>query len=207
MGYDVSVIYPKEEQMNNEEHKFTTISKTEILGEMESDQIVSLVKQFERSGYMVTPAFAPPENEEEKSPFDIADELTTLGVDYKATLKCKNKGSYSDAKTLVDLLYSHGFDSDVDVKLKINDDSAVDFDNESTWMDMDDAIYKVKPKASSDNIAELKGVYDTLSDKGYDISIDIKPKKSKEESNLDAQLSAYPDQTGVKLTLKESDVY
>lgn len=204
MGYDVTVVYPKEEQMNNDEHKFTTISKKEDLGEMDMGDVVGLVKQFERSGYGVLPAFTPPNEEQALSPFAIAEELTTSGIDYKATLKCKNSGSYSDAKTLVNLMYSHGFDAEVDIKLKINDESSVDFDKESTWMDVDNTVYKVKPKAASDNANDLKGLYDTLDEKGYDVSIDIKPKKVKEESDFETQLSAYPNRTNVKLTLRDS---
>lgn len=204
MGYDVAVAYPKEEQMNNEEHKFTTINKKEELGEMDMGDVIELVKQFERSGYTVTPAFIPPNEEQALSPFEIADELTATGVEYKATLKCKNSGSYSDAKTLVDLIHAHGFDAEVDVKLKINDESPVDFDKEATWMDADNTVYKVKPKAASDNANELKGLYDTLDEKGYDVGIDIKPKKVKEESDFDTQLSAYPDRTTIKLTLRDS---
>lgn len=205
MGYDVVVVYPKEEEMNNEEGKFTTINKKEELGEMDMGDVIGLVKQFERSGYVITPTFIPPNEEQALSPFEIAEELTASGIEYKATLKCKNSGSYSDAKTLVGLMYSHGFDADVDIKLKINDDSSVDFDKESTWMDADNAVYKVKPKAASDNADELKGLYDTLNEKGYDVSIDIKPKKVKEESDFESQLSAYPERTNIKLTLRDSE--
>jgi len=205
MGYDVTIVYPKEEQMNNEEHKFTTINKKEALGEMDTGDVISLVKQFERSGYVVIPTFTPSSEDQELSPFDIADELTTLGIDYKATLKCKNSGPYSEASLLMKLIHSHGFDSEVDIKLKINDDSPVDFDKESTWMDVDNTVYKVKPKAVSDNANELKGLYDTLDEKGYEVSIDIKPKKAKEDSDFETQLSAYPDETGIKLALKDSE--
>lgn len=205
MGYDVSVVYPKEEQMNNDEKKFTTINKKEELGEMDMGDVIALAHQFERSGYTFTPTFVPPNEEQALSPFEIAEELTATGIDYKATLKCKNSGSYSDAKTLMSFIHSHGFDAEVDIKLKINDDSAVDFDKESTWMDSDNVVYKVKPKAASDNADELKGLYDTLSEKDYDVTVDIKPKNNKEEADFETQLSAYPNRTMVKLTLKDSE--
>ena len=204
MGYEVTIVYPKEEQMDNEEGKFTTINKKESLGEMSIGDVVSLAGQLERSGYTITPTFLPPGEDKAQSPFDIAGELTMSGIDYKATLKCKNSGTYSDAQDLVKLIYGRGFDADIDIKLKVNDDSPVDFDETSTWMDADNTVYKVKPKASSTNANELKGLYDTLDEKGYEVSIDIKPKKAKEDADFETQLSAYPDNTNIKLTLRDS---
>lgn len=204
MGYEVTIVYPKEEQMDNEERKFTTINKKESLGEMAIGDVVSLVGQLERSGYTITPTFLPPAEDKSQSPFDIAEELTLSGIDYKATLKCKNSGTYSDAQDLVKLIYGRGFDADIDIKLKVNDDSPVDFDKTSTWMDADNTVYKVNPKASSTHANDLKALYDTLDEMGYDVSIDIKPKKAKEDADFETQLSAYPDNTTIKLTLRDS---
>lgn len=208
MGYNISVSYPKDEQMNSDARTFTVTSKTEILGEMDASDVISLYMNLERAGYGITPSFATTdESADEVSPFDIANELSKRGIEYKATLKCKNNGTYDEAKTLVRLIHAHGFDVEVDVKLKIHDDSSVDFDKNNTWMDSTHTTYKVTPKAASTDAIELMGLYDTLQDKKYDVSINIKPKKSTDESSdFPTQLSAYPDKTTIKFTLKDSDM-
>lgn len=208
MGYEVSVNYPKDEQMNSDARTFTVTSKTEILGELDTGDVISLYNNLERAGYVVTPTFTTTdESNEDASPFDIANELAELGIDYKATLKCKNKGTYDEAQILVRLINAHGFDAEVDVKLKIHDESSVDFDKNNTWMDSTYTSYKVTPKAASTDANDLMGLYDTLQEKGYDVSIDIKPKKSTDESSdFPTQLSAYPESTNIKFTLKDSDM-
>ena len=208
MIYQVITKFPTEESIDSETLKYVTNSKKEQTPELEIEDVVAAYNDYQRAGYNVTPTFKVPmagETDEDISPFDVAEQLTTAGIDYMATLKLKYSGDYEGMLELSHLIEAHGFDLVVDIKLKVNEDSVVNLDNEGSWMG-DDAVYKVTPKAKNEDINELKGIYDTLSDAGYDVSIDIKPKAQKEDDddNFFAQVSAYPSGTQITLTLKDS---
>lgn len=211
MAYSVKTTFPKEERIDDNSQKYTTTSKQELVSNLELNDVVRIYNDYQRQGFDVgvrikTPAEAGTEEETDVSPFDIAHQLTATGIDYKASLKIKNSGSYDDIIKIAHLIEQHGFDLNLGVTLKVNEDSPVNIDHADTWMDPDNAVYKVTPKASSDNIDELQDVYETLENAGYEPTIDIKPKKqSTDEDDFGTQLAAYPDGTEVDFTLKDSE--
>ena len=211
MTYSVKTTYPKEERVDNNSQKYTTTSKQELVSNLELNDVVRIYNGYQRQGFDVSvrikaPAEAGAGEETDGSPFDIAHQLTASGIDYKASLKIKNSGSYDDVINIAHMIEQHGFDLNLGVTLKVNEDSPVNIDNVDTWMDPDNAVYKVTPKASSDNIDELKDVYEALEDAGYEPTIDIKPKKqSTDEDDFGTQLEAYPDGTEVDFTLKDGE--
>lgn len=208
MGYNVKTIFPKDEQMDDENQKYITTRRTEVSANKNLTEVIEMYNQYQLSDYKVNVSFHPgqaaSEDNEEVSPFDVAQQLTASGIDYKATLKVNNsKGSYDDMLELAHRIESHGYDFNVDIKLKVNDESPVNIEHETTWMG-EDAVYKVTPKASSLDIEELHGIYDDLKEQGYDVDIDIKPKKkSGEDDDFDTQLAAYPDGTEVVMSLQD----
>jgi hypothetical protein len=210
MSYSVKTIFPKEERMDDQSRKYTTTSKQELLANTELADVVSLYEEYQRQGFDVNVKIKTPaevgEEEPDASPFDIAHQLTQSDIEYKASLKIKNSGSYEEIIHLAHLIEQHGFDFAMAVTLKINEDSPINIDHEKTWMDPDYAVYKVTPKASTDNIDDLKALYDALVEQNYKPIIDIKPKKkSDEEDDFGTQLAAYPDGTEIDFTLKDSE--
>lgn len=207
MAYNIKTIYPKEEQMNSNENTFTTTRKQELAGDKTYDEVLNAYEDYQRQGYNVTTTITLPEEADETvSPFEIAERLTTSGIDYKATLKIKNSGTYETAITLARTIERYAYDFVVDIKMKINEDSPVNIDHESSWMDPDYVVYKVTPKASATDINELKGLYEAIEDLGYEPTIDIKPKKkSGSEDDFATQLSAYPEGAEITFTLKDSE--
>lgn len=208
MAYEIKIGYPKEETMDNEQHKFVTTSRQEMITAETQDVVISRYNDLQRQGFNVTVAFKtnPDGDEDEVSPFDIASKLTQAGIDYKATLKVKNSSDYKQMLDLANMIEQHGYDFNVDVKMKINDDSSININRESTWVASEDAAFKVTPKASSDDINELKSLFDQLADNGYDVTIDVKPKKqSTDEDDFATQLSVYPDDTTVIFTLHDAE--
>lgn len=206
MSYLVKTTYPKEETMELAEAKYTTTKKQEVKSEVELPDVIDMYNSYQRQGYTISVGFvAPLESEDDDStPFDVAERLTENGIDYKATLKIKNSGTYEDIIQIAHIIEQHGFDLAMNIKLTISEDSTVNIDDESTWMSADDAVFKVTPKAASTNIGDLRGLYDDLSD--YDVTIDIKPKaQSGDDDDFATQLEAYPDQTEITFTLKDAE--
>ena len=209
MSYNVKTIFPKEESIEKNTQKYVTTSRQELASEKELDEVLSLYNDYQRQGFNVSVGFKPPvdtdEGEEPVSVFEVAEQLTLAGIDYKATLKLKFSGSYDDMLHVARSVEQQGYDYVVDAKLKINEDSVINIDKINTWS-AEDAVYKVTPKASSDDINELRGLYDVLSENDYDVTIDIKPKKqSTDEDDFGTQLAAYPDGTELTFTLKDSE--
>lgn len=206
MNFNVKTTFPKEEEMSQDEGKFTTTRRTELTSGLDLVDVIELYHSYQRADYDVSIAIRPPVDEDGDvaSPFEIAAQLTEHGIDYKSTLKVKNSGNYDTAQELARIVESHGFDFNIDAKMKINDKSTVDFAKSNTWTSTDDVVFKVTPKAATKDINELKGLWDDLEDGGYDVTIDVKPKKSTddEDQDIETQLSVYPDGTEVEFTLK-----
>lgn len=77
------------------------------------------------------------------------------------------------------MIEQQGYDYSITVKLQINENSPVDFEKESSWFDSEYAKYTVLPKASSQDISDLRSLYDILSEEHYKVSINLKAKVKK----------------------------
>lgn len=207
MSYNIKTIYPKDEQMNSKQNTYTTTRKQELAGEKDYNDVLNMYETYQREGYEVTPAIAllDDANAEDVSPFEIAERLTKSGIDYKASLKVKNGSDYTTAIKLARVIEQNAYDFQMDIKLKINEKSPVNIDKESTWMDSDNAVYKITPKATSTDIKELKNLYEKLEELGYTPTIDIKAKKkSGDDDDFATQLLAYPEGANITFTLKDA---
>lgn len=199
MGYIIKTKFPNQE---NFEGKKTTVIKHNEDFELETiDDVITLYNEYERQGYKINVKY---ESSDEKSPFDIAHDFDIAGIAYKATLKLdtKVKGDYQSIIDIAKIIEQHGFDLSMDIKLKIDETSPVNLNDETTWMG-DGATYKVTPKVTSDNIEDLKGLYDDL--QSIAPVINIKPKKQTSTEDFATQLRIYPDNTQIVFTLKESE--
>lgn len=208
--YNLKTSYPVQEIEKS--GRVTSTKKTVTDENLEAAEIVELYNGYLKSDYKVSVSFKQPEtpsgDQTIDSPFDVAENLTKQGIDYKATLKLKTKGAYDDLKPAMKLIEAEGFDMQVGVTLKINDKTSINIDDPDTYQDAD-AVYKVTPKAASKDINDLRGLYEDLDKRGFEVEIDIKPKMPKEddESIVDAggafktQLEAYPSGTLVQFNL------
>lgn len=199
MGYIIKTKFPNQE--NFEEKKTTVIKHNEDFELETIDDVITLYNEYERQGYKINVKY---ESSDEKSPFDIAHDFDMAGIAYKATLKLdtKVKGDYQSIIDIAKIIEQHGFDLSMDIKLKIDETSPVNLNDETTWMG-DGATYKVTPKVTSDNIEDLKGLYDDL--QSIAPVINIKPKKQTSTEDFATQLRIYPDNTQIAFTLKESE--
>ncbi|HAP15407.1 MAG TPA: hypothetical protein DCR07_04790, partial [Lactococcus sp.] len=124
---------------------------------------------------------------------------------YKATLKLKASGSYEEMVKIAKMIEQQGYDYSITVKLQINENSPVDFEKESSWFDSEYAKYTVLPKASSQDIADLRSLYDVLSEERYKVSINLKAKVKKDDDDSFAtQLAGYPSETLVTFKLTDA---
>ena len=199
MGYIIKTKFPNQE--NFEEKKTTVIKHNEDFELETIDDVITLYNEYDRQGYKINVKY---ESSDEKSPFDIAHDFDMAGIAYKATLKLdtKVKGDYQSIIDIAKIIEQHGFDLSMDIKLKIDETSPVNLNDETTWMG-DGATYKVTPKVTSDNIEDLKGLYDDL--QSIAPFINIKPKKQTSTEDFATQLRIYPDNTQIVFTLKESE--
>lgn len=209
--YSVKTIFPTTESTNGS--KQTTTKQTDVIDEAETGDVVKLYNQYKNAGYKVNASFVePPEDNSNNSvsPFDIATNLTKQGIDYKATLKLKTHGTFTEMQKAMKLIEAEGFDMTVGVQLKINDKTSLNIDDTDTWKD-EDAVFRVSPKASSKDANDLKQLYTELDDAGYEVAIDIKPKMPKESDVSEGsdpfamQLDAYPDGSLVNFKLSQAD--
>ena len=209
--YDVITSFPVDETDKGKKHTSTkrTVSESEI----EATDVADLYNEYLESDYKVSISFKVPEGADDEdagaSPFDTGKSLAKQGIEYKATLKIATKGSYEDMHQAMKLVASNGYDLTANVQLKENDKTDIDLERTSTW-NGDDAVFKLTPKASSKDVMELKSLYDSLQDAGYETEITIKPKMPKGDEALSdpkesfmTQLKAYPDGTTVKFNLTE----
>ncbi len=63
--------------------------------------------------------------------------------------------------------------------MQIRENSSVDFEKEGSWFDKDYTKYTILPKASSQDIADLKTLYDALVEEHQKVTINIKAKVKK----------------------------
>lgn len=213
--FSVKTTYPQNEDVDSTGK--TTITKhSELLNDLNDEQVMKLYKDYLRQGYGMSVRFksnADKKNgkQEERSPFDIARDLEKNDIEYKATLKLPDKGAYDDMLPAIKLLGAEGFDINATVSLKENEKTTIKLNDQSTWTG-EDVMIKLTPKASTKNIGELKSIYDRLKDKGYGVDIEIKPKVDKDkdgeqqDDDFAAQLKAYPNGTEIDFTLKDANL-
>lgn len=206
MQYILKTSYPKEEAI--EGRKLTERTFNEFINDLEEDEVIKQYEQFLTEGYSVSVTFQPPSYSlqgEETDPFVIARQFELAGISYKATLKVKASGTYEDMVKVGKMIEQQGYDYDISIKLKVNENSPVDFEKENSWFDSEFAKYSVLPKASSQDIMDLKSLYDQLSEAYYKPEISLKAKVRKDDDETFAtQLAAYPEGTVVSFKLKDT---
>ncbi|MCT0449330.1 hypothetical protein [Lactococcus lactis] len=209
MTFQSKIIHPKEEEVK--ENKLTELMLNEFIEELSREEIIAQYEGLLTKGFSVNVVFQPPmlESEgEEVDVFEIAKQFELAGIPYKATLKLKVSGDYEYISKLAKLVEQQGFDYGVTASLIINENSTIDFEKESSWFDPDFAKYKLTPKASSQDINDLKTLYDELKKEHCKVSIDIKAKvKKDDDESFVNQFTAYPDGTLVTFKLSDADVY
>lgn len=206
MQYILKTSYPKEEAVEGK--KLTERTFNEFINDLEEDEVIKQYDQLLSEGYSVSVTFQPPTYSlqgEETDPFVIARQFELAGISYKATLKVKASGTYEDMLKVGKMIEQQGYDYDISIKLKVNENSPVDFEKESSWFDSEFAKYSVLPKASSQDIMDLKSLYDQLSEAYYKPEISLKAKVRKDDDETFAtQLAAYPEGTVVSFKLKDA---
>ncbi|WP_251713069.1 hypothetical protein [Lactococcus ileimucosae] len=206
MTYQVKIIYPKEEAL--ESNKLTERTFNEYIDDLEAEEVIGQYEQLLTKGYSISVNFTPPQVDkegEEQDPFKIAESFELAGIPYKATLKLKASGSYEEMVKIAKMIEQQGYDYSITVKLQINENSPVDFEKESSWFDSEYAKYTVLPKASSQDIVDLRSLYDVLSEERYKVSINLKAKVKKDDDDSFAtQLAAYPSETLVTFKLTDA---
>lgn len=206
MQYTLKTSYPKEEAVEGK--KLTERTFNEFINDLEEDEVIKQYEQFLTEGYSVSVTFQPPSYSlqgEETDPFVIARQFELAGISYKATLKVKASGTYEDMIKVGKMIEQQGYDYDISIKLKVNENSLVDFEKENSWFDSEFAKYSVLPKASSQDIMDLKSLYDQLSEAYYKPEISLKAKVRKDDDETFAtQLAAYPEGTVVSFKLKDA---
>lgn len=211
-SFEVKTIFPVDTNVTKTHE--STIKKTDYVYGVKLAEVINMFNKYREADYKVSVSFTTPTiedkgaNKELVTPFDIGHALSKEGVDYRASLKLKTKGSYEDMLNVMHLIETEGFNMIVNIELKINEKTDLNIDNVKSWTN-EDAIYKITPKASSNNVDDLKSLYNELNDKGYETDISIKPAVPKkddmdEENNtLANQLAAYPEGTLVTFKLSE----
>ncbi|MFV0555865.1 MAG: hypothetical protein ACK5LM_02015 [Lactovum sp.] len=209
MNYQVKIIYPKEEAAEN--NKLTERTFNEFIDEVEADELISQYEKLLAGGYSITVNFLPPELDkdgEESDPFIIAETMELAGIPYKATLKLKASGTYEEMLKITKIVEQEGFDYDVTVKLQVRENSIVDFEKVNSWQSQEHAKYTVIPKASSQDIADLRTLYERLSEEPYKLQINVKAKvKKDDDESFASQLAAYPEETLVTFRLSDAEIY
>ncbi|GBG97240.1 hypothetical protein [Lactococcus termiticola] len=209
MTYQIKIIYPKEESA--ESNKMTERTYNEIIEGLDNLEVVAQYENLLSRGYSINVTFTPPEvtdQGEDADPFEIANRFDMAGIPYKATLKLKASGNYEAMSKIAKMIEAQDFDYDVSVKLNIKEASPVDFEKEATWFDRDYAKYTILPKASSQDIANLKSLYEQLLEENLKVTIALKAKVPKDDNDSFAdQLAAYPDETTIAFRLSDANIY
>ncbi|AWN66592.1 hypothetical protein LL14B4_10555 [Lactococcus lactis subsp. lactis] len=209
MTFQVKTVFPKEETAEN--NKFIERTFNELVEGLELDEVVNLYEQLLSKGYSINVNFAPPQLDDkgtEPDPFMIANHLELAGISYKATLKLKASGDYESMVKIAKLIEQQDYDYDITAKLQIRENSTVDFEKESSWFDKDHAKYTILPKASSQDIADLRTLYDDLLEMNQKVAINIKAKVKKDDDDAFAtQLASYPDDTLVLFKLSDAEIH
>jgi len=199
MNLYVKINYPNVESTGD----LLTVEKCTKEGDMSLDEILELYRQFERQGYRVSTKIDT--KDLMIDPFEFANNLERAGINYTSTLNIKDKGTYDMIHPVASIIENYGFDYDVAILLKINDESTVNFDREGTWMSPTDAEYQIKSKARTKNIAELQGLYESLANTNVTSEIIVTPKSPKVEDEVASILSLCQEGTVVKFTLKDAE--
>ena len=199
MNLYVKINYPNVESTGD----LLTVEKCTKEGDMSLDEILELYRQFERQGYRVSTKIDT--KDLMIDPFEFANNLERAGINYTSTLNIKDKGTYDMIHPVASIIENYGFDYDVAILLKINDESTVNFDREGTWMSPTDAEYQIKSKARTKNIAELQGLYESLANTNVTSEIIVTPKSPKVEDEVAPILSLCQEGTVVKFTLKDAE--
>lgn len=199
MNLYVKINYPNVESHGD----LLTVEKCTKEGDMSLDEILELYRQFERQGYRVSTKIDT--KDLMIDPFEFANNLERAGINYTSTLNIKDKGTYDMIHPVASIIENYGFDYDVAILLKINDESTVNFDREGTWMSPTDAEYQIKSKARTKNIAELQGLYESLANTNVTSEIIVTPKSPKVEDEVASILSLCQEGTVVKFTLKDPE--
>ena len=209
MTFQVKTVFPKEETAEN--NKYIERTFNELVEGLELDEVVTLYEQLLNKGYSINVNFAPPQLDDkgtEPDPFMIANRLELAGISYKATLKLKASGDYESMVKIAKLIEHQDYDYDITAKLQIRENSTVDFEKEGSWFDKDHAKYTILPKASSQDIADLRTLYDDLIEMNQKVTINIKAKVKKDDDDAFAtQLASYPDGTLVLFKLSDAEIY
>ena len=209
MTYQVKIIYPKEEAL--ESNKLTERTFNEYMDDLEAEEVIKQYEQLLTEGYSISVNFFPPQVDKEGSeqdPFKIAESFELAGITYKATLKLKASGTYEDMVKIAKMIEQQDYDYDISAKLQIRENSSVDFEKEGSWFDKDYTKYTILPKASSQDIADLKTLYDALVEEHQKVTINIKAKVKKDDDDSFAnQLAAYPPETMIIFKLTDADIY
>lgn len=203
MTYTVKTKFPKEITAREAKEIVNTHDESET--DLDAEDVLALYAQYQQSGYNIKAAF---KLQEDADPVSIASKLDEHNIAYKATLKFVNKsnrGSYDEVLPISQIAFQQGYDYEVGVTLKVNDESTVDFDKESTWFSPEDAIYIVKPKVSGKQLNEMIPIYERLLDQGFDVTFDIKPSGAETDDDFAQQLNAYPDGTEITMTLSDAE--
>lgn len=199
MNLYVKINYPNVESHGD----LLTVEKCTKEGDMSLDEILELYRQFERQGYRVSTKIDT--KDLMIDPFEFTNNLERAGINYTSTLNIKDKGTYDMIHPVASIIENYGFDYDVAILLKINDESTVNFDREGTWMSPTDAEYQIKSKARTKNIAELQGLYESLANTNVTSEIIVTPKSPKVEDEVASILSLCQEGTVVKFTLKDAE--
>ena len=199
MNLYVKINYPNVESTGD----LLTVEKCTKEGDMSLDEILELYRQFEQQGYRVSTKIDT--KDLMIDPFEFANNLERAGINYTSTLNIKDKGTYDMIHPVASIIENYGFDYDVAILLKINDESTVNFDREGTWMSPTDAEYQIKSKARTKNIAELQGLYESLANTNVTSEIIVTPKSPKVEDEVASILSLCQEGTVVKFTLKDAE--
>ena len=205
MQYILKISHPKEEAVEGK--KLTERTFNEFVNDLDSEEVIKQYEQLLTEGYSVSVTFLPPSYSlegEETDPFVIARRFELSGITYKATLKLKASGIYEDMIKVGKMIEQQGYDYDISIKLKVNENSPVDFEKEKSWFDSEFAKYSVLPKAASQDIMDLKSLYEQLSEAYYKPEISLKARVKKDDDQTFAiQLAAYPEGTVVSFKLKD----
>lgn len=185
------------------EHNTKRTDKQVLKSEQDNDAILNIYRTSLLSGDTVTVRFEGAFEDATKS-LEIGNRLAEENIEYTAMIKFKdksNKGTYNTVSIIEQLALVEGFDVNIDVKLKINDKSSIDFANTESWL-QDDAIYVVKPKARASDVGEITPFLEHLQSHNIAAYIAIKPKTITEE-NLPTLLDILPDGLDITITRLE----
>ena len=205
MNYILTVKYPKQEVIEDGKESVTNIK--ENIEDASAELLLEKYQEFKRVGYDVKVNFVTSDVYDEFDVFKMAEIFDLNAIDYSAKLKFinrSNKGSHDYISSLAKLFDRYTFDYDISIKLKVNEKSEIDFQNEDTWFG-ETPIYQINPKIKVKDAKLFKNLYDELNEIAQ-VSAEIKPKEV-EEKILLLSLDNYPAGTEVVFTLKDSEIY